>query len=192
MGQPGQVIILNGAPRSGKTSIAKAIQQSFDGVWLNVGVDAFMHASPDRYHPSIGLRPGCERPDLEPLVFAIYESLFESISVVSRSGIHVVVDVSLHDSYATLKAVPSTCLRRLEGLPLFIVGVKCPVEVLEARRSASGRAQEEEDRKAVMQRLALWDREVHRCLSYDLEVDTSILDPEECAKAIRARLASSR
>ena len=34
---PGQIIILNGAPRSGKSSIVTVIQETFDGVWLNLG-----------------------------------------------------------------------------------------------------------------------------------------------------------
>jgi chloramphenicol 3-O-phosphotransferase len=36
----GQIVILNGAPRSGKTSIAHVIREAFDGLWVNIGVDA--------------------------------------------------------------------------------------------------------------------------------------------------------
>jgi chloramphenicol 3-O phosphotransferase len=64
----GQIVILNGAPRSGKSSIATAIQETFDGVWMNLGVDHFMRMTPARYLPGIGLRPGGERQDIEPLV----------------------------------------------------------------------------------------------------------------------------
>lgn len=46
---PGQIVILNGAPRSGKSSIASAIQASFDGPWMNLGVDAHMQITPPRY-----------------------------------------------------------------------------------------------------------------------------------------------
>jgi chloramphenicol 3-O-phosphotransferase len=38
----GQIIILNGAPRSGKSSIVEVIQDTFDGVWINLGIDGFM------------------------------------------------------------------------------------------------------------------------------------------------------
>jgi chloramphenicol 3-O-phosphotransferase len=38
----GQVVILNGAPRSGKSSIVAAIQRTFDGPWMNLGVDVFV------------------------------------------------------------------------------------------------------------------------------------------------------
>jgi chloramphenicol 3-O phosphotransferase len=34
---PGQIVILNGTPRSGKSSIATMIQDTFDGVWMNLG-----------------------------------------------------------------------------------------------------------------------------------------------------------
>jgi chloramphenicol 3-O phosphotransferase len=35
----------------------------------------------------------------------------------------------------------------------------------------------------------LWQEEVHKPGIYDLEVDTSLLSPEECAEVIRTRLA---
>jgi len=35
---PGQIVILNGTPRAGKSSIATAIQETFDGLWMNLGV----------------------------------------------------------------------------------------------------------------------------------------------------------
>jgi chloramphenicol 3-O phosphotransferase len=62
----GQIVILNGTPRSGKSSIAAVIQNTFEGVWMNLGMDRLMQMTPDRYQPGIGLRPGGERPDLEP------------------------------------------------------------------------------------------------------------------------------
>jgi chloramphenicol 3-O-phosphotransferase len=39
---------------------------------MNMGVDRFMQMTPARYQPGIGLRPGGERPDLEPLVAILY------------------------------------------------------------------------------------------------------------------------
>jgi chloramphenicol 3-O phosphotransferase len=41
MADIGHIVVLNGAPRSGKSSIASAIQNTLDGVWLNLGVDSF-------------------------------------------------------------------------------------------------------------------------------------------------------
>ncbi|GMA61314.1 chloramphenicol phosphotransferase CPT family protein [Alicyclobacillus fastidiosus] len=39
----GKTVILNGTPRSGKTSIATVIQNTFDGVWMNLGGSQFKH-----------------------------------------------------------------------------------------------------------------------------------------------------
>ena len=65
----GQIIILNGVPRSGKSSIVAVIQETFDGPWMNLGGDTFKeHIAPKRFSPALGLRPGGERPDLEPLI----------------------------------------------------------------------------------------------------------------------------
>ncbi len=41
MSDPGWIIILNGAPRSGKSSIVGVIQDTFEGPWMNLGVDTF-------------------------------------------------------------------------------------------------------------------------------------------------------
>ena len=54
--QPGQIIILNGTPRSGKSRLAAAIQASFPGVWMNLGVDHFMAMTPAHLKPGMGLR----------------------------------------------------------------------------------------------------------------------------------------
>ena len=48
--KPGQIVLLNGAPRSGKSSIVAVIQETFDGPWMNLGVDVFVRAvTPKRY-----------------------------------------------------------------------------------------------------------------------------------------------
>src|ERR1700730_13686543 len=82
--KPGKIVILNGTPRSGKSSIAAVIQNTFEGVWMNLGVDRFMQMTPERYQPGIGLRPGGERPDLEPLVVILYGAMYEAIRAHSR------------------------------------------------------------------------------------------------------------
>jgi len=51
---PGQIIILKGAPRSGKSSIVEVIQNTFDGVWMNLGVDRFMQMTPRAICPGWG------------------------------------------------------------------------------------------------------------------------------------------
>src|SRR5438034_11394989 len=117
MTEPGQIVILNGAPRSGKSSIARVIQETFDGVWMNFGVDAYiLEMTPERFRPGIGLRPGRERPDLEPLIPVWYAALYESIAVHSRLGLNVIADVGHHDFYSKPLDILPDCARRLAGL----------------------------------------------------------------------------
>jgi chloramphenicol 3-O phosphotransferase len=176
---PGRIVILNGAPRSGKSSIAREIQATFAGVWVNLGVDSTMQATPEHYRPGIGLRPGGERPDLEPLVVAMYLALYDAVAAHSRHGLDVVVDAGHHDRYSTPRHILPTVAARLADLPVWIVGVRCPLDVIMARRGISA---------PVPDPVRRWQDAVHDPGIYDLEVDTSQLSPLECAQVIAHRL----
>lgn len=184
---PGQIVILNGTPRSGKSSIATVIQDSFEGVWMNLGVDRFMAMTPKRYQPGIGLRPGGERPDLEPLIVLLYRAMYEAIAAHSRLGLNVVVDVGHHDAYAVPRQILPECARRLSGLAVLFVGVRCPIKVVMERRRATWGVDSADD---VPKPVSLWQQAVHVPGLYDLEVDTSVLSSEQCAALIRQHLTS--
>jgi hypothetical protein len=114
--EPGKAIILNGAPRAGTSSIAAAIQESFEGVWMNLGADAYiLEVTPAKFRPGIGLRPDGERPDLEPLLPVFYAALYESIAAHSRLGLNVVGDIGHHDSYSKPLGILRTADGRLAG-----------------------------------------------------------------------------
>lgn len=194
MTEPGQIIILNGAPRSGKSSIARAVQETFDGVWMNLGVDAYiLEVTPRKFRPGIGLRPGGECPDLEPMIPTWYAALYESIAAHSRLGLNVVVDVGHHDSYSKPLNILRDCARRLEGLPVLFVGVRCSIEEIMRRRNAgqAGRATRYEMSTAeepVPATVLRFQEAVHILGIYDCEVDTSKSTPAECAEMIRKQL----
>ncbi len=84
------------------------------------------HVAPERYSPAIGLRPGGERPDLEPLIVVLYAALYESIASHSRLGLNVAVNVGHHDAYAVPRGILADSARRLNGLPVLLVGVRYP------------------------------------------------------------------
>jgi chloramphenicol 3-O phosphotransferase len=187
VGTTGQIVILNGTPRSGKSSIAAVIQNRFDGVWMNLGVDRFQQMTPERYQPGIGLRPGGERPDLEPFIVTMYRALYEAIAAHSRLGLSVVVDVGHHDAYSVPRGILPSCARQLQGLPVLFVGVRCPLEVVMERRRATWNVGNADD-GSVPQPVRLWQQAVHVPGIYDLEVDTSVLTSEACADLIHQYL----
>jgi chloramphenicol 3-O phosphotransferase len=97
----------------------------------------------------------------------LYAALWESVAAHERLGLNVVVDCGIYEP-----ATAADAKRRLAGLPVTWVGVRCPLDVLEAR---GGRQR--------------WHDAVHTQLRYDLEVDTAVLSPDECAAKIGTFLA---
>ncbi|MEZ5668676.1 MAG: chloramphenicol phosphotransferase [Alphaproteobacteria bacterium] len=192
--EPGRIVVLNGAPRAGKSSIAAAIQATFDGVWMNLGNDVhILQMTPPQHRPGVGLRPGGEAPDREPLVVQLYAALYDSIAAHSRQGLNVVADVGHHDAYSRPLGILPACARRLAGLPVLFVGVRCPIDAIVRRRNAGqpGRATRYETvapGEPVPETILGWQRAVHDPGIYDMEVDTGALDPAACADAIRRRL----
>jgi chloramphenicol 3-O phosphotransferase len=183
-------VVLNGAPRAGKSSVAAAIQAGLPGVWLNLGVDVFAAALPERLRPGIGLRPGGERPDLEPLLPALYAGLYDAVAAHSRQGLNVVVDVGHHDGHSRPLDILPDCARRLVGLPAVLVGLRCPLPAIMARRRAPTPGREglylaAGDDEPVPEPVRRWQELVHLPGIYDLELDTSAMTPEACAEAIR-------
>ena len=194
MASLGIIIVLNGAPRSGKSSIAEVIQERFDGPWMNLGVDVYSRQiTPSRYRPGIGLRPGGERPDLEELVPKFFAALYDSIAVHSRLGLNVVVDIAHHDAYSQPLGILTEMAVRVAALPAWLVGVRCPIEEI-MRRRAIGQAGREGDYvrveadDPVPDAVLRWQREVHVPGIYDLEVDTSVDSPTGCVDRIEAVL----
>ena len=189
---PGTAVMLNGAPRSGKSSIVSAIQHLSREPWMNLGTDRYMDITPPRYRPGIGLRPhsikgreGGERPDLDPLVPVLYAALYDSIAVHLRQGLNVVTDIAHHDDYDMPRGILFRCASRLEGLDVYFVGVRCPANVVWRRRRDTWLKEENLPPDAPVPELVrIWDREVHKPGIYDLEVDTSKLSAEACAGQI--------
>ena len=188
--------MLNGTPRSGKSCIAGAIQESPDSLWLNFGVDAMAEVIPAGLRPGIGLRPGGERPDLEDVVVTLFGALYLAVAAWSRAGINVVVDVGHHDDYSKPLGILTRTAVLLQGPPAYLIGVRCPVKVIVARRDADpgggardGRYVTSEPDGSIPDVIFRWERAVHDPGVYDLEVDTSTASPEECAAAILRRVS---
>jgi chloramphenicol 3-O phosphotransferase len=192
---PGTIVVLNGVPRSGKSSIAWAVQESSNSLWCNFGVDAMAEVIPPALRPGIGLRPGGQRPDLEGAVVTLFEAMYSAVAAWSRAGIDVVVDVGHHEDYSKPLGILTRTAFLLEGLPAYFIGVRCPVEVIVARRDADpnggggrgGYVTSEPD-GSIPEVIFRWERAVHDPGVYDLEVDTATASPERCAGEILRRV----
>lgn len=185
----GRVVILNGTPRAGKSSIAAAMQQGLDGRWISLGVDAQNATLPPDLLPGIGLRPGGERPELEGSVVALYGALYQSVAAYAQAGFDVVVDVGHHDGYSRPLGILRESARILAGIDVLFVGVFCPIEEIMRRRNADPRDGFYAAGPGVPEPVRRWQMAVHGHDLYDLTVDTGTLTPTQCVDAIAAALA---
>lgn len=174
----GTIIILNGTSSSGKTSIVNALQTCFHEPYLDTGIDKFIWMLPKRYldrplwDQVLGLAT-CAGPVGHKLISGMHQT----IVALSRAGNNVIADHVLVEP-----AWLDECIDLFSELPAFFIGVRCPLHVLERR-------EKERRNRTLGQAKAQFDI-VHAHGIYDLEVDTSIYSPTECALQIQARLES--
>jgi chloramphenicol 3-O phosphotransferase len=187
----GNIIFLNGTSSSGKTSIAKALQEIMDGYYIHTGIDHFLDAAPDKIHASSdGINPStaegflwvrrngdnrvCELR-VGPAALRLWSGMHAAAAALAAVGNDVIIDDVIFDS-RVLEEVVNT----LHTFHVLFVGVRCPFEIAEGREQARG------DRTQGLVK-AHYDL-VHAHGLYDLEVDTSVLTAMECANQIKDRL----
>lgn len=172
----GKVIFINGTSSSGKTSILRSLQVVLEDPYLEAGIDKFIWMLPERY---------LDRPLWDDVLgladkagetgHVLVRGMHHAIATLSEAGINVLADhVLVEQSWV------EHCVRLFSELPAYLIGVQCPLEVLEER--------EKSRKNRTLGQAKLQYPVIHKYLVYDLEVDTSVLSPEECAQAILTRI----
>ena len=177
-----QVIVLNGGSSSGKTSIARALQESLPGTWLTFGVDTFIEALPGR---GDSLKSGISYgPDGTVVVTEQYKRLerawYSALHTLAHSGANIILDEVLLSGGEGQRRLQSA----FDGVPMLWVGVRCDLEVAAARECSRG------DRVPGMARLQA--SRVHDGVVYDIEIDTTARYPEACAQLLADFVTSKR
>ncbi len=182
------IVILNGAPRSGKSTLARAIQKDVPGTWLLLGVDSQMASLQPQLLPGIGLRPGGERPDLEPEVVRLYQLLFDTIRVSAMAGFDIIADLGMHEDYSVPLGILDRAAKTLGPLRPLFIGIDCAIEEIIRRRNAAPNSiggtylGGDIPPPAVLR----WQTAVHAGKDYDMRLDMGALTPEEGAARIAA------
>lgn len=186
-----RVVILNGAPSSGKTTIATAFRDrraAAGDFWLLVGIDDFLakvpvewkSAGPDRGpFAADGIR--FEMTPEGPVVTVgtlgrqILRAYQAGVAAAAHLGLSVIVDEVIIDrtSWEDWNAA-------LAGFEVVWVGIRCAAEVTEERNQARG------DRFAGLARALT--ATVHRDARYDFEIDTTTQTPDEATSQLIHRL----
>lgn len=173
--EPVRVLVLNGGSSSGKSALAKALQDILDGYWLRLGVDTLIDAAPERLTQVGGGLVLADDGSVEvgPDFRALDRQWSVGVAAMARAGAHVIIE----DNFLGGAASQQRWRDVLGDLPTGWIGVHCPPDVAAAREQARG------DRVVGM--AARQAEAVHEGITYDLEVDTSSAAPEALAGIIR-------
>lgn len=172
------IIFLNGTSSSGKTSLLKVLQTQLQDVYLDMGLDRFIWMLPGRYFS----RPLWDEVlgkanQSGPLGLVLFSGMHHAIAAAATQGNNI-----LADHVFVEKAWVEECASLFAGMNAYLIGLQCPLEILEQRE------RDRQDR-TLGQARAQFDV-IHKYTIYDLEVDTSKLTAEECTGKIVERLKS--
>jgi chloramphenicol 3-O phosphotransferase len=181
-------IVLNGSSSSGKSSIAATLQQHWPRPLQVSGIDTFLASQSQRFfaigggvgdgfswipttvggQPAFDIVPG-------PLGLGMIKASHAYWGACADAGLDQVID-----DVWVVPGQPAGLQDALSAVNTLWVGVHCPLAIAEQRERERG------DRPvgAVRGHHAL----VHTFRKYDVEVDTSVATPGQCAETILAML----
>jgi chloramphenicol 3-O phosphotransferase len=156
----GKVIYLNGVNGSGKSSVAKALQNSLAENFLHVEFDRFIAMLPPRKDMNVFSQMA------NGFLHAMVAMLEQGCNLIID---HVLIQESwLYDS-----------VKMLHPYEVMFVKLYCPIHILESR---------EKSRYGTVKGIAASQfKAVNRDIPYDLELDSSLQSVEELCKAMKVR-----
>lgn len=171
-----QVIVLNGGSSSGKSSIARALQEILPGTWLTFGADTFVEALPGHGDsPRSGI---VLEPDGTVIVThefrAVQDIWYQGLAAMAGGGARLILDEVLLTGRAGQRRLQGM----LVGLDVLWAGVHCDPGVAASREASRV------DRVEGMARTQA--HAVHAGVAYDVEVDTTDCSAAACAQLIAA------
>lgn len=195
----GRVIVMNGPSSAGKSFTALALRGMLRPQPLLTGIDLFLSMLPPIGHlgieadkrtnenagnddaPVRWIFPaspgGGIRIEVNETGQRLVSGMHRAVAALARAGNDVIFETVL------LEPGWGADLREaLAGLDVTWVGVRCPLEVIEQRERERGN-------RVVGQARGHYDV-VHHGMTYDIEVDTSELQPHEAAQAVAAYVRS--
>ena len=172
----GHVTLLNGAPSSGKTTLARALQQVLEPARWHRSLDDFRQGYLDKHWaPARG--PWSRAPE-RPLFQMLVEGYLRSLRAMALVGHNLISESVILPSSRELY------VETFDGIEVFLVGVRCPLVVAQQRERERG------DRFSQVELDVPEFELVHSHGAYDVEVDTSVVSVQEAVTLIQAALAT--
>jgi chloramphenicol 3-O phosphotransferase len=178
----GRVVLLVGPSCAGKSTLARAIQETAVDHYLMQSLDGLFAATAERWGGSgtetaagfhYIVEGDIRRIGHGPVGWRLLQGFHRAVAAYARAGVNVVVDDMLLDA-----ACLADWLRALEGLNPKLVLVLPPLSELLRREAARERRR--------TPGLAAGHYDLHAGLTADLVLDTSVLSPEAAAALVLA------
>ena len=185
-----QIIYLNGPSSSGKTTLAKALQQTLPDPYLHLGIDKIIGFMPKKLndfeggpaplgfsweratdptgHPTYHIQAG-------PFAKKIVRTLKDIVLLLASQHYNLIID---DIAFGAIEI--QSWKEILKNYRVLYVGIVTPLEILEDRERARG------DRIIGSARGQY--SQVHENASYDLELDTHVHTIEENVAKIVAKI----
>ena len=169
------MIVLNGTSSSGKTTLARAFQAVAPRRVLNFSIDNILGTLPAEAIDRISRGADISDLDLPKLVAGFYGCVKQLLD----RGHDLVIDHAVTARYHA-----DLLLSAVDGHDALLVGVHCPLPVVEEREIARG------DRRIGM--AAQQMKSIHTWLAYDDVIDTSAMTPAVAAERLLGALSNAR
>ena len=167
----GKIILINGASSSGKSTLARQLQQTLPIPFWHFSFD---HLRDSNALPMARVRSG--EFDWSAMRPAVFDGFHGCLPVLAEAGNNLIVDHIIENEIWMWDLV-----KLLVGLDVFFVGVHCPLPELERRERERGNRRVGEARTDY--------QIVHGFAEYDLEIDSmqpcqtnvnTLIDAWEC------------
>ena len=157
--EAGKIILINGASSSGKSTLARAVQERAPVPFWHFSFD---HLRDSNALPMKRIRNGdIDWSSMRP---AVFDGFHRCLPALAETGNNVIVDHIIENEQWL-----ADVLRLLVPFDLFFVGVHCSLPELERRERRRGNRRIGEARADF--------HAIHRIAEYDLEIDST--EPNE-------------
>ena len=150
----GKIILINGASSSGKSTLARQLQQTLPIPFWHFSFD---HLRDSNALPMARIRSG--EIDWSAMRPAVFDGFHRCLPVLVEAGNNLIVEHIIENEMWM-----SDLVKLLTGLDVFFVGVHCPLPELERRERQRGNRRVGEARTDY--------QVVHSFAEYDLEIDS--------------------
>jgi chloramphenicol 3-O phosphotransferase len=172
-----QILLLNGASSSGKSTLGRALHRKMSTPFLYFSSDQLVQSE---VLPDLTGHRGAKEWEWQNIRPRFFDGFHRCIRALAEAGNDLIVEHVIER-----RAWFEDCVSLLSPFDTFYVGVHCPLDELERRERLRG------DRAIGEGRAHLGDG-IHTWGPYDFEVDTSLLDTERNADLVLSAFHARR